>query len=123
MRPGISSTGAVGKWPKSQCFGGLTAVGESATVGDMEQGSTQLGDWLDRSRLDQRQGAKALGIHYTTLNKLLSGIRSPGRETAIAIEAKTGIPVAAWSTRVGTRKKRSLRMAVSVNVDRAATHV
>lgn len=72
----------------------------------MEQGSTQLGDWLDRSRLDQRAGAKRLGIHYTTLNKFLTGVRSPGRETAIDIEAKTGIPVAAWSTRVGKRKKR-----------------
>ncbi len=89
----------------------------------MEQGSTQLEAWLKRAGLDQRAGAKQLGIHYTTLNKFVAGVRSPGRETAIAIEARTGIPVAAWSTRVGKRQKRRAQNARNANVDRAATHV
>lgn len=71
----------------------------------MEHGSSQLKDWIARSHLNQREAAQKLELHYTTLNKILQGSRPPGRETAIVIEAVTGIPVAAWSTRVGKTKK------------------
>lgn len=88
----------------------------------MQHGSLQLTAWLKRSKLDQREGAKVLKMHYTTLNKLLTMKRLPGREAAIELEEKTGIPVAAWTTVVGKAKKPKRRFAKTVNVDRVPTH-
>lgn len=98
-------------------------VGVSPTVLAMQHGSRQLRNWLDRSKLNQRQGAKLLGIHFTTLNQYLRAVRFPGRELSTRIEAITGIPVAAWSTKVGITKKRRARNADYANVGRAQTHV
>lgn len=72
--------------------------------------------------MTQREAAETLGIHFTVLNKLLKGTRPPGRETAIVIEEKTGIPVAAWSTRVGKRRKADRRSAKTANVGRTEMH-
>lgn len=71
----------------------------------MVHGSLQLDAWLKRSKLNQRQGAKRLGMHWTTLNKLVLGIRFPSRLTAIRLEQETGIPVGAWTPIVPKRKK------------------
>lgn len=86
-------------------------------------GSQQLKAWMKRSTLNQREASIHLGIHYTTLNKLLAGSRPPGRETAIDIEAKTGIPVAAWTIRVGKRRKTVRAISRNANVGGSATHV
>lgn len=75
----------------------------------MVHGSQQLKDWLDRSHLNQRQGAVRLKMHWTTLNKLVLGIRFPGRLAALKLEQETGIPVGAWTPLVGKRKKRPSR--------------
>jgi plasmid maintenance system antidote protein VapI len=59
--------------------------------------------WLTRSKLTQREAARIFGIHYTFLNQILVGRRVPGRDTAVTIEAQTGIEVGAWMPpRVGT---------------------
>ncbi len=60
-------------------------------------GRAQLRSWLTRSKLNQVQGANALGITETYMSLLLSGHRRPGRDNAIKLERLTGIPVAAWS--------------------------
>lgn len=61
-------------------------------------GRAQLRGWLTRSKLNQVQGANALGITETYMSLLLSGHRRPGRDNAIKLERLTGIPVAAWSS-------------------------
>ena len=73
----------------------------------MEHGSQQLADWMARKGLNQRQASEELEIHHTTLNKILHGIRLPGRKNSIDIRDRTGIAVDAWEpTRVGRRSKR-----------------
>lgn len=89
----------------------------------MQHGSVQLAAWLKRSGMNQREAAKHLGIHWTVLNKLLKGTRLPGRNTAIDLQATTGIPVVAWTTRVAKVKKRKRASAKYANVGGAATHV
>lgn len=76
----------------------------------MIHGRFQLADWLTRSKLNQRAGARVLGIHYTFLNQILLHHRQPGLANAVHFERLTGIPVEAWMpTEVGTRKKRQPR--------------
>lgn len=54
---------------------------------------------MNRSRLNQREAAKLLGIHFTFLSQLLSegaNARTPALATAVRIERVTGIPVESW---------------------------
>ncbi len=60
-------------------------------------GRERLREWMDRSKLNQRQTAELLGVHEVFISQILSGIRSPGLENAILIEERTGIPVRCWS--------------------------
>jgi transcriptional regulator with XRE-family HTH domain len=62
----------------------------------MKDARTRLIEWLERSKLSQRKGADLLGVHYTFLNQILSGRRSPALATAVKIEQVTGVPVEAW---------------------------
>lgn len=55
-----------------------------------------MAQWLDRSKLNQREAAVLLGMHFTHLNQILSGRRTPGLATAVQIEQVTGIAVEAW---------------------------
>lgn len=59
-------------------------------------GRERLALWLDRSKLNQRELAVLLGIHFTHVNQILSGRRTPGLASAVAIERITGIPTGAW---------------------------
>lgn len=59
-------------------------------------GRDRLAQWLERSKLNQREAAVLLGMHYTHLNQILSGRRTPGLANAVQIEQKTGIPAEAW---------------------------
>lgn len=77
----------------------------------MQHGSEQLRSWLKRGGYNQTQGAEILKIHKTTLSQWLSRVRYPGREKAAEVQAITGIPVAAWTTKVGKIKKRQPRQA------------
>lgn len=70
----------------------------------MHSGRERLAAWLKRSNLNQREGAKLLRLHWTFLNQILLGRRSPGLANAVLIERVTGVPVEAWlSTRVSKR--------------------
>jgi len=62
----------------------------------MVNGRKRLAEWLRRSQLNQREGARLLGFHWTVINKILSGQRTPGLATALTIERVTGIPVDVW---------------------------
>jgi hypothetical protein len=53
---------------------------------------------MTRSNLNQTEAAAHIGIGYWYFNKILSGVRLPGRDVAVQIEAKTGIPVRAWAS-------------------------
>jgi transcriptional regulator with XRE-family HTH domain len=46
--------------------------------------------------LSQSDLAREAGLDASTINKLMSGSRSPGRRVAVAIERVCGIPVADW---------------------------
>ena len=63
----------------------------------MLTGREQLERWLTRSKLNQREMADLLGVHFTHVNQLLSGRRLPGLAVAIRIMRTTGIPVEAWA--------------------------
>ena len=52
--------------------------------------------WIDRSKLNQRMAAKILGVHYTFVNQMVQGRRTPSLATAVMIERHTGIPPGAW---------------------------
>jgi transcriptional regulator with XRE-family HTH domain len=73
----------------------------------MEHGSTQLADWIDRKGYGQAEAARKLGLHKSTLNKILKGTRLPGRQSAATIRDMAGVPLDAWvPTAVGKRAKR-----------------
>ena len=81
----------------------------------MQYGSEQLVAWIERSRLTQSEAGEQLGLHRSTLNKILNGKRRPGRENAILIQRVAGIPVEAWSpTVVGKRRKRASAQSQTV---------
>ena len=76
----------------------------------MLSGREQLARWLERSRLNQRDVSRQLGLHFTVINKILTGRRLPSLQGALAIEALTGVPMQAWrATAVGTRRIRPVR--------------
>lgn len=62
----------------------------------MKSGRERLRDWLDRSKVNQREGSEILGIHYVVLSQILSGDRKPSLETAVKIEDVTGIAAESW---------------------------
>ena len=62
----------------------------------MQSGRERLREWIERSKLTQRTAAELLGMHYTFINQILGGSRSPALGTAVRIERVTGIPVEAW---------------------------
>lgn len=75
----------------------------------MLTGRKRLAEWLERSKLSQRQAARILGFHWTHLNQILSGRRQPGLANAVHIESVTGIAVEAWlPTSVGAKSDRDL---------------
>jgi transcriptional regulator with XRE-family HTH domain len=77
----------------------LTAVWFMPTLCGMSVGRERLREWLVRSKLSQRAGARLLGMHFTFLSQLLRNNayrRSPSLATAVKIQRVTGIPVEAW---------------------------
>ena len=56
----------------------------------------RLAAWLGRSGLTQRAAARLLGMHYTHLNQILRGRRTPALANAVRIERETGISAGAW---------------------------
>lgn len=63
-------------------------------------GADAIWDWMERRGLNQRQASEIVEIDHTYLNHIVSGRRLPGRDLAVRIERKTGIPVEIWSTEV-----------------------
>lgn len=69
----------------------------------MLHGRERLVAWIARSKVNQREAARILGLDHTYLNQILSGKRVPGLANAVKIETVTGIAVEAWvPTEVGT---------------------
>lgn len=63
----------------------------------MDSGRDQLRRWLERAHLTQREAARLLGMHFTSLSQILGQReRSPSLARAVRIERVTGIPVEAW---------------------------
>jgi transcriptional regulator with XRE-family HTH domain len=89
----------------------------------MQHGAQQLALWIARMGVTQTAAAGNLGIHKTTLSKILKRKRLPGRQIATNIRDLTGIPLDAWMpTPVGTLTKRAPRVGKTRNVDRLETH-
>lgn len=63
----------------------------------MRSGKEQLADWMQRRGFNQSEAARYFGCHRSLVSLLLNGDRTPGLESALAIERLTGIPVEAWS--------------------------
>ena len=61
-----------------------------------QSGRERLAQWIKRSKLNQIETARLIGIHETQLSQILAGNRRPGLDNAVKIEAVTGIPVEAW---------------------------
>lgn len=71
-------------------------------------GRARLLAWMNRAGLNQREAAREIGLHFTHLNKILSGYQTPGLRNALLIEGATGIPVESWlPTSVGKTETRS----------------
>lgn len=62
----------------------------------MQSGRERLRQWITRSKLDQVEASRIIGMHPTQLSHILSGARRPGLDMAVKIEQATGIVVEAW---------------------------
>jgi transcriptional regulator with XRE-family HTH domain len=56
----------------------------------------RLAAWIERSKINQREAARLLGMDHTVLNQILKGRRGAGLSSAMRIERATGIPAEAW---------------------------
>jgi len=72
----------------------------------MQHGSTLLKAWMERARLNQREAAVVLALNYTMLNKLLRGVRCPGRQSAVHLQRVAGVPVEAWESTTSSHAKK-----------------
>lgn len=70
-------------------------------------GRQRLWAWMRRSGLNQRETAKEIGLHFTHLNKILTGYQTPGLKNALLIEVATGIPVESWMPTTGGTSKNT----------------
>ncbi len=77
----------------------------------------RLKAWIARAGLTQRAAAQLFGMHYTFLNQILTGRRSPALANAVKIERETGIAAGAWvptdvgrvtGTTAGSARKRKV---------------
>jgi len=59
-------------------------------------GRERLAQWISRSKLNQLEASRLIGIDPSQLNQILSGRRRPGLDNAVKIEHTTGIVVEAW---------------------------
>lgn len=64
------------------------------TIG--QGGRDRLAQWIERSKLNQLEAARLIGIDPTQLSQILTGKRRPGLDNAVKIEQATGIVVEAW---------------------------
>lgn len=62
----------------------------------MQSGRERLRDWIDRSKVNQREAAAILGMSDVFLSQILNGVRTPGLDNAVKIEQVTGISVESW---------------------------
>ena len=62
----------------------------------MTSGRERLRDWIKRSKVNQQDAAKILGVHHVELSQWLTGARRPGLKKAVQIERVTGISVYSW---------------------------
>ena len=63
----------------------------------MTRGRRRLLQWLERSKLNQKEGARAIRLEKAQMNKIVHGIRRPGLDAAVKIERVTGIPPRDWA--------------------------
>ena len=56
----------------------------------------KLARWRDSLGLSAAQAAERFDIHRSTLWRIEQGVATPSIETAVNIEAESGIPVSAW---------------------------
>lgn len=74
--------------------------------------ATPLGAYLAKHGIEQHEFARSSGLPAPLISMWLSGKRSPGLDSAFAIERATGgeVPATAWLTpaaRVHRRKRKS----------------
>jgi transcriptional regulator with XRE-family HTH domain len=85
----------------------------------MYSGRERLAEYRKRSKLNQRELARLIGITDAYLSQVLSGKRFPGRENALLIERLTGVPVESWSEpRRGKTDRTKRATTETANVSR-----
>lgn len=85
-------------------------------------GHERLAVYIKRSPMNQGEIAQVIGIHFTHLSKILSGLR-PGLATALKIEAATGIPVSAWGDAAYAKADRKrARLAAKARLGNEISH-
>lgn len=86
----------------------------------MQNGRERLRQWIDRSKINQREASALLGFDETYLSQILNGKRRPGLDTAVQIERVTGIAVEAWTaTEIGPEPTPHAEIVVSANDGKA----
>jgi len=87
-------------------------------------GVAALWDWMERRRLNQREAAQILGLHFMSLNQILHGHRRPGLAIALRIEAHAGVPAGIWlRTAVRATKRRKTELTASASKHVGNRHV
>ena len=66
----------------------------------MFRGRRLLREWLDRSRMSQKELAERLGVSDAYLSQMLTGYRRGKLETLVRVEEVTGVPVGSWADKV-----------------------
>jgi transcriptional regulator with XRE-family HTH domain len=62
--------------------------------------------WLRRSALQRQELAAQLGVSKAYVSQILAGVRRPGLDTLVKIEALTGIPCGAWAETAASGEDR-----------------
>lgn len=62
----------------------------------MVNGRDRLQQWIERSKLNQKEAAEVIGIDPVSLSLILNGKREPGLANAVKIERVTGVTVDSW---------------------------
>lgn len=62
----------------------------------MLDGPDRLREWIERSKCNQTEAARILGVHKVVLSDILNRKTRPGLANAIKIEQITGIAVESW---------------------------
>lgn len=75
---------------------GLDKLFAESKLSSMKHGRERLREWINRSKMTQRQAAEIIDVSEVVISLWLSGDRTPELKNAVKIEQVSGIAVESW---------------------------